>query len=152
MADDEVLDTPFFAMPIGILKSFHDEFEFLTGAKVASGILFRCGFRGGESEISKLELRADKDEKLGHIIRSIWAEIGLGRMLDIKLDDDIMELEIEESVEARAMERTGRNICDFNRGYLAGIVSELTQIKYHCEEERCVSAGDPICEFKLYQI
>jgi len=153
MADDkDVGDIPFFAMPVGILKSFHDEFEFLTGNKGASGILFRCGFRGGETVISKLELRAKMDEKLGHMVRSIWAEVGLGRMLDVAIEEDTMDLEIEDSVEARAMDRTGKNVCDFTRGYLAGTVSELTQTKYHCEEERCVSAGDDLCEFKLYQI
>lgn len=150
--DNDAGDIPFFAMPVGILKSFHDEFEFLTGGKVASGILFRCGFRGGESVIEQLDLRAKMDERLGHMIRSIWAEVGLGRMLEVEIEDDSMELEIEDSVEAMAMGAAGKTVCDFTRGYLAGTVSELTKAKFHCDEDECISNGDEMCKFRLYQI
>jgi predicted hydrocarbon binding protein len=146
-------------VPIDILKSFHDELDFLTGQKVAAGILYRCGARGGSSVIRKFAPELKKkgatfafDDRLPVYLKAFWADMGLGDVLASSYTDGELRLTIGRSVEANALGPTGRRVCDYTRGYLAGTVSELLGAKFHSEETSCVSAGDDHCEFQVTEV
>ncbi len=149
----------FLVVPIDILKSFHDELGFLTGQRVAAGILYRCGSRGGSSVIEKFAPELEKkgatfdfDDRLPVYIKAFWADMGLGDVLESAIDEEGLRLVIGRSVEADALGETGRHVCDYTRGYLAGTVSELLKRKFHCEETTCVSAGDEYCQFLIHEV
>jgi predicted hydrocarbon binding protein len=93
----------------------------------------------------------DKPKKgqLPKMLPNLWAEIGFGRMDLKKGRNEKYSLNLYESIEAEAMGEVGQPSCDFTRGYLAGIVSELSGKSYHCKEEKCVSHGDEHCRFLL---
>jgi len=58
-----------------------------------------------------------------------------------------MIVNLEESVEAKE-----GNTCDFGRGYLSGIVSELTGKRYEVDEVECASQGYIACVMQVYEV
>jgi predicted hydrocarbon binding protein len=143
------IQAAFFIMPTQILKSLHDEFIELAGPDAARAILFRIGFASGEAVTKKINIEVNGDLTLPETLTSLWIEMGLGRIIVTELPDDKLHVECDGSTEAIAMGRTDEPSCDLTRGYLAGTTSALTQKRYHCVEENCVSSGNDVCIFEL---
>jgi predicted hydrocarbon binding protein len=140
----------FFIVPTDILQSLHEEFAALAGERSASGILYRTGFRCGQTVTSKMNFRLDEEGLLGDALTNLWIEIGLGRISSIVPGHEgTLRILSEESTEARAMGVVGKKVCDITTGYLAGTASALTGAEFVCEETRCYSGGSDRCEYIL---
>jgi predicted hydrocarbon binding protein len=140
----------FFIVPTDILMSLHDEFSALAGERSASGILYRTGFRCGQTVTAKMNFKLDEESLLGDALVNLWIEIGLGRISSIaNVDDTTLRILSEESTEARAVGVVGKRVCDITTGYLAGTASALTGHDFVCEESRCYSDGAEECEYVL---
>jgi hypothetical protein len=63
------------------------------------------------------------------------------------LEESEMVVNLEESVEAKE----GKS-CDFSRGYLSGIVSQLTGKRYEVDEVECISSGYMMCVMQVYEV
>ena len=129
----------FFTMPGSALLDLREELELLEGERAAD-TLERFGFRAGKGLVKGLDLKVDDADFLGDILKQIWLESGLSRMRVRKLSKDEMVFSFSESIEVV----NGRR-CDFSRGYISGIVSELLGKRYVCREEECVSDGAKEC-------
>jgi predicted hydrocarbon binding protein len=141
--------TSFFIMPAEALITLRDELSPLASELAVKAIVFRYGFRSGEACMRSMGIDNPKKGQLPKMLPDLWAEIGLGR-LDLKKGrNDRFALNLYESIEAEAMGDVGQTSCDFTRGYLAGIISQLSGKSYHCKEEKCVSHGDEYCRFFL---
>lgn len=145
--------TTFFIMPGDALKSLHSELGKLTGKEIAKGILFRFGFRCGESVIKRMGMKLKGNERIEEKLPALWAEFGLGRLEILESSKDELAIKFEESVEALALDEQKEPSCDFTRGYLAGVVSSLTSKKYYGVEKSCIAKGDSSCLhfLKLFQ-
>jgi hypothetical protein len=58
-----------------------------------------------------------------------------------------MVVNLEESVEAKE-----GNTCDFGRGYLSGIVSQLMGKRFEVDEVECASQGYMSCVMQVYEV
>jgi len=140
----------FFIVPTDILQSLHDEFEALAGERSASSILYRTGYRCGQTVTSKMNFRLDEESLLGDALVNLWIEIGLGRISSIvPAGEGTLRIVSEESTEARAMGVVGKKVCDITTGYLAGTAAALTGRDFVCEETRCYSNRAEQCEYVL---
>ncbi len=140
----------FFIVPTDILESLHEEFSALAGERSASGILYRTGYRCGQTVTAKMNFQLDDDSLLGDALTNLWIEIGLGRISSIQATDEgALRIVSDESTEARAVGRSGKKVCDITTGYLAGTASSLTGHDFVCEETRCYSNGAEQCEYIL---
>jgi predicted hydrocarbon binding protein len=148
-AEDASVQAAFFIMPTQILKSLHDEFMELAGPDAARAILFRIGYASGEAVTRKINIEVNGDLTLPETLTSLWIEMGLGRIIVTEMPGSALSVECDGSTEALAMGQTGGNSCDLTRGYLAGTTSALTNMRYHCTETQCVSAGEVVCLFEL---
>lgn len=146
---DEAIQAAFFIMPTQILKSLHDEFLELAGPDATRAILFRIGFSSGEAVTRKINIEVNGDLTLPETLTSLWIEMGLGRIIVTELPEGSLDVDCDGSTEALSLGQTGTPSCDLTRGYLAGTTSALTRKRYHCNETKCVSAGDDICTFQL---
>jgi len=45
--------------------------------------------------------------------------------------------------------KAGRPACSFVRGFLSGVSSGVAGTMVHCEETKCIAAGNPSCQFEL---
>jgi hypothetical protein len=74
-------------------------------------------------------------------------EAGLSRIRVESAEEADMVVNLEDSVEAKE----GKT-CDFARGYLSGIVSELVGKRFEADEIECVSDGYIACVIQVYEV
>lgn len=143
------LTTAFFILPAEALLKLRSELEPLANEDVIRAIIFRYGFRSGEACVESMGVSVKKPKHLKDLLPDIWEEVGLGRLHFDSQGPDTIKLRLSESIEGTVMGETEKPSCDFTRGYLAGVISQLLEKMYHCKEEECVSKGDLQCSFLL---
>jgi predicted hydrocarbon binding protein len=129
----------FFTMPGSALLDLREELELLEGERAAD-TMERFGRRAGRGLVRGLDLKVEETDFLGDLLNQLWLESGLSRMRIKKLSRDEMIFAFQESIEAV----NGRR-CDFSRGYISGILSELLGKRFVAREEECISEGAREC-------
>jgi predicted hydrocarbon binding protein len=137
-------------MPSEAIKSLRLELSNLLGEKLASGVLFRFGYRCGEALIEEAVTDNPKNMEIESALPKIWKQTNLGKITKIEeKTEDELEIEQEDSIEANLEGTSDSPSCDYTRGYLAGITSALTKKKFYCVETACISGGNKKCTFHL---
>ncbi len=137
-------------MPAEAINSLRSELSNLVGEKLAKGALFRFGYRCGEALIERVKPQDSTEKELSEVLPKVWGGTGLGKIVKIEeISDKEVIVEQEDSAEARAIGSAQMPVCDYTRGYLAGIANMLTKNKFYCVEEACISEGQNRCIFKL---
>lgn len=140
----------FVNMPGEAIKSLRSELSNLLGEKLAAGALFRFGFRCGEALVERTKSNVTTENDMGEALPNIWAKTGLGKIVKVEeISEEEVEIEQEDSTEARAIGSATQPSCDYTRGYLAGIATMLTNKKFYCVETACISEGKDKCNFQL---
>jgi predicted hydrocarbon binding protein len=138
---------PFFVMPGIALAHLREELEIVEGDARARHMLYRYGQRCGRALVGSFGLSCADLTEVKAVIEPIWMEAGLSRLRIESVEASEMIVNLEESVEAKE-----GNTCDFGRGYLSGIVSELTGKRYEVDEVECASQGYIACVMQVYEV
>jgi predicted hydrocarbon binding protein len=147
--DTETAETPFFIMPSNALKSLRDELAISEGEKLTNEMLYRYGVRCGEGMIERMSIKATSNDEIVKLLPNLWAGVGLGRVSAGPYTDEEMTFNFQESIEARAVGKTNEASCHFTRGYLVGLVQQISDKGYKAVETACLSQGDEMCTIKL---
>jgi predicted hydrocarbon binding protein len=142
-----VRSLPFFVMPGVALAHLREELEIVEGDQRARLMLYRYGQRCGRALVDSFGLSVDSLPEMKSIIEPIWMEAGLSRLKIESVEESEMIVNLEESVEAKE----GKT-CDFARGYLSGIVSQLLSKRYEVDEVECISQGYMACVMQVYEV
>ena len=137
----------FFAMPGVALAHLREELEIVEGDQRARLMLYRYGQRCGRALVESFGLSCEDLAEVKSVVEPVWMEAGLSRIRIESLQESEMIVNLEESVEA-----SEGKTCEFSRGYLSGIVSQLTGKRYEVDEVECVSAGYMTCVMQVYEI
>jgi len=137
----------FFVMPGVALAHLREELEIVEGDHRARLMLYRYGQRCGRALVDSFGLSCESLADTRSVITPVWMEAGLSRISIQTVESSEMVVNLEESVEARE-----GNTCDFARGYLSGIVSELTGKKYEVDEVECASEGYMACVMQVFEV
>ena len=138
---------PFFVMPGIALAHLREELEIVEGDARARHMLYRYGQRCGRALVESFGLSCDSLSDIKAVIEPIWMEAGLSRLKIESLEESEMIVNLEESVEAKE----GKT-CDFARGYLSGIVSQLLGERFEVDEVECSSKGYIACVMQVYEV
>jgi predicted hydrocarbon binding protein len=138
---------PFFVMPGIALSHLREELEIVEGEHRSRLMLYRYGQRCGRALVGSYGLSCNTLSDVRSVIEPIWMEAGLSRLRVDSVEETDMIVSLEESVEAKE----GKS-CDFARGYLCGIVSELTGKRYEADEIECASEGYIACVIQVYEV
>jgi predicted hydrocarbon binding protein len=144
----EMEESSFFVMPGNALRSLRDELKIaIEDVVVAEGVMERMGFRSGEGMAQNLRMsEAGSDittacEMLPHL----WAQSGFGSLMVECVEEDTITLRLDNSVEALLSGKHERETCNFTKGYIAGLITELLGKRYTGKELQCVSTGHEHC-------
>ncbi len=138
---------PFFVMPGIALAHLREELEIVEGDQRARLMIYRYGQRCGRALVDSFSLSCNDLSEARSIIEPIWMEAGLSRIKIESLEESEMIVNLEDSVESKE-----GNTCDFARGYLSGIVSQLTGERYEVDEVECASQGYIACVMQVYEV
>src|SRR4030042_3294100 len=127
---------PFFVMPGIALAPLREELEIVEGDQRARHMLYRYGQRCGRALVESFGLSCSDLSEVKAVIEPIWMEAGLSRLSIQSMEETEIMVNLEESVESKEGDRR-----DFSRGYLSGIVSQLTSKRFEADEVECASQG-----------
>jgi predicted hydrocarbon binding protein len=134
-------------MPGIALAHLREELEIVEGDQRARHMLYRYGQRCGRALVESFGLSCSDLSEVKGIIEPIWMEAGLSRLSIQSLEESEIIVNLEESVESKE-----GNTCDFGRGYLSGIVSQLTGKRFEVDEVECASKGYIQCVMQVYEV
>ncbi len=138
---------PFFVMPGVALAHLREELEIVEGDHRARLMLYRYGQRCGRALVENFGVSCESLVDAESVLKPIWMEAGLSRMTIQTAETSEMIVNLEESVEARE-----GNTCDFARGYLSGILSQMTGKRLEVDEVECTSEGYMACVMQIYEV
>ncbi|UCE45166.1 MAG: DUF835 domain-containing protein [Methanobacteriota archaeon] len=138
---------PFFVMPGIALSHLREELEITEGDHRAKLMLYRYGQRCGRALVDSYGLECSALEEVKALIGPIWMEAGLSRIRIESAEETELVVNLDESVESKE-----GNTCDFARGYLSGIVSQLTAKRFEVDEIECASRGYLSCVLQVYEV
>ena len=130
-----------------------DRFRSIAGEGGAA-IFYHIGFFIGEGQFklfkpSLEKLNISKVETI-NVMLDIGKSYGLydAKLINLDLDKDIGVIHIYGSFEATPIMGSKKEpSCHFVRGNIAGIISSILGKRVKVLERKCISAGNPYCEF-----
>ncbi len=147
--EEEEMTVSFFVMSGDALRSLNDELQIQIGDNEAGALLERYGYRCGESLVQSVGYTCDNIEELEETLPGLIIETGLGRAVTKKVTVDEIIIEFKESVEASHIGKKDGAGCNFTRGYLAGVISNLLDSDYKAIEDSCQCRTDPFCVHRI---
>ena len=140
-------------MPVLVYRLFeysmndilHKEF----GAEVANELFRKAGHLAG-CEYAKNALPLDKDlnsfvSALQDSLKSL--KVGILRLEKIDPETGEFVLTVAEDLDCSGLPPTNEVVCNYDEGFIAGIMETFTSKPYHVREINCWSNGDRVCRF-----
>ncbi len=144
------ISEPVVSIPGDAIHSLRLELSNLLGKKLAAGVLFRFGYHCGEALAGQHAPDDEAEVSITKMLPETWVHTGLGSVVRVQeVSEDEMEVELEDSTEAMFAGSSSEPVCDYTRGYLAGVVNRVLEKKYYCIETSCLSEGTPRCTFQM---
>jgi predicted hydrocarbon binding protein len=127
----------------------------------AERLLYRCGFRWGQTEMASFPPRVQHEfkvefEKLNMsvMLETWWWPFRIEGWGDWRFNfqyarNGLIFVDLFDSALAAAMGHTGRCVCHLYSGLYAAVFSHLAKRDLGCVELQCTSRGDKHCHFLI---
>ncbi|MDR1205669.1 MAG: 4-vinyl reductase [Peptococcaceae bacterium] len=109
-----------------------------------------AGFLAG-TEFAKnvLDLNADFDAFVANLQKSLeQLKIGILRMEAFDADTGDLTLTVGQDLDCSGLPVTNENVCNYDEGFIAGILEAYTGKQYLVREVDCWANGDRVCRFQ----
>ncbi len=141
-------------MPVAIYRMFQfslrDELTKKFGKEMVVEIFRNAGKTAGE-EFAKN--RIDLSLPLNEFIAAIQHEledmkIGVFRMEEVDAVTGAMIMTVSEDLDCSGLPVTGETVCNYDEGFLAGVLGVYTKQEYTVREIDCWATGARVCRFR----
>ena len=134
----------------GLEYSIRQAMEEKFGKETAIEVLRNAGRLSGE-QFAKTSLDLDKD--LNSFLASVQKEflnlkIGILRVEDFNEKTGDTTLTISEDLDCSGLPVIGETVCNYDEGFIAGMLSVYTKKEYKAIEIDCWAKGDRVCRFE----
>lgn len=141
-------------MPVFVYRLFQSALKdvlFKQFGNEATADIFRTAgeLAGREFAAHLLNLDLPFDRFLSHL-RSVLEENKIGILRIEQFDSQTGEavLTVGEDLECSGMPITGETVCNYDEGFLAGILTAYTKKEYVVTEIDCWATGSRVCRFR----
>lgn len=145
-------EIPFVALPVDIFTSMREILSKYDLDDKDEEFFNDLGNSCGKAVVRRTGITWESDEQLADALSSLWAEVGIGRLTAKDVDKGGVAAEVTETVESLALGNVGEPSCFFTRGYIAGVVTELSGNEHMTVEDQCVCEGHQKCVFTVIPI
>lgn len=94
------------------------------------------------TELALEDFFSDLEQKL------IDLKIGVLRIEEADMDAGTMTLTVSEDLDCSGLPLYGETVCDYDEGFLAGILFVYTEKEFKVKEIDCWATGDRTCRFQ----
>lgn len=121
------------------------------GPVKASHLFYKAGeLAGTEFCRNLLDTSLDMDAFLADLQKSMKRfEIGILRVEEAGVNGNDIVLVIEEDLDCSGLPPTGETVCEYDEGFLAGVMSTYLNRTILAKEIDCWAKGDRVCRFRL---
>lgn len=119
--------------------------------KTASSLLRAAGYLAGK-EFAKnvLDLSGDFDFFIANLANKLKElKIGYLRVEKADLDSLFFTLTVAEDLDCSGLPITGQTVCDYDEGFIAGIMEVYSGHSFTVRETDCWATGGRICRFSV---
>jgi predicted hydrocarbon binding protein len=109
-----------------------------------------AGFLAG-TEFAKnvLDLKTDFDAFVANLQKALeQLKIGILRMEAFDAETGDLTLTVGQDLDCSGLPVTNENVCNYDEGFIAGILDAYTGKKYVVREVDCWANGDRVCRFQ----
>lgn len=120
------------------------------GVEKADELFRKAGFLAG-SEFAKnnLDLSADINGFFAQLQKQLKElKIGILRMESLVEEEGTMVLTVAEDLDCSGLPPTNEVVCNYDEGFISGILEAYTKKKYIVREIDCWASGDRVCRFQ----
>ena len=119
------------------------------GADQANEHFRQAGFLAGmEFAKNTLDLKADFNAFLANLQNVLQTlKVGILRMESFDPDTGSITLTVAQDLDCSGLPVTNENVCNYDEGFIAGILEAYTGKRYHVREVDCWASGDRVCRF-----
>lgn len=141
-------------MPVSVYRLFQytmrSTLEEKLGTPMMIAILREAGdLAGREFAKNVLDLSQDFDSFIAQLQQKMqFLKIGLLRTELVDTDTGRMLITVDEDLDCSGLPVTGTTVCNYDEGFIAGILTEYTGKQYEVEEIDCWATGARICRFE----
>lgn len=120
------------------------------GIEQANELFRKAGYLAG-SEFAKnlLNLESDLDHfvsQLQQVLKDL--KIGILRIENVNETDGTIILTVAQDLDCSGLTPTNEVVCNYDEGFLAGILGTYTNKPYIVREIDCWASGDRVCRFR----
>ncbi|MBU0754459.1 MAG: 4-vinyl reductase [Planctomycetes bacterium] len=100
-----------------------------------------------------LDTRAEFDPFLAELQQTL-ADLGIGilKLEEADLEKSEFTLSIYEDLDCSGLSNTDETVCDYDEGFIAGILEAYTGKEFKVREVDCWASGGRNCRFKAKQV
>ncbi|MDD8048105.1 MAG: 4-vinyl reductase [Thomasclavelia sp.] len=146
------------SMPVVVYRmleyAMNDVLNKEYGSEKANDLWRKAGWLSG-SEFAKnmLDLTLPFDEFVASLQKTLAdLKVGILRIEAFDGDTGDFTLTVAEDLDCSGLEPTNELVCNYDEGFLAGILEVYTKKPYHVREVDCWASGDRVCRFKGHVI
>jgi len=118
--------------------------------QTASQILYESGKSAGMSFCANV---LDTSQELNDFVASLQDAlknfgVGILRFEKVDLENNSFVLTVEEDLDCSGIPMINETICDYDEGFIAGILEEYLGKPFDVKEIDCWATGDRVCRFE----
>jgi len=120
------------------------------GRGKANEFIREAGYLAG-TEFAKnvLNLKENFDTFIANLQKTlITLKIGILRIESVSEETGEIVLTVAEDLDCSGLPITGESVCDYDEGFIAGILDLYTGKSYSVREIDCWASGDRVCRFQ----
>ena len=120
------------------------------GREKANHYIREAGYLAGtEFARNVLDLKVDLDLFIANLQKTlIELKVGILRVESVSENAGEIILTVEEDLDCSGLPITGESVCDYDEGFISGILEVYTGKPYSVKEIDCWASGDRVCRFK----
>ena len=120
------------------------------GKETQIDIFRKAGWKAGEYFAkSFLDLTLPLDQFVGGLQQKLSElKIGVLRIEDINEETGEIILTVSEDADCSGLPVLGETVCNYDEGFISGILSTYSGKKYEAIEVDCWATGDRVCRFR----
>lgn len=143
-------------MPVQVFRLFQFTIKHVLteryGKEETISIFRQAGeLAGKEFAANVLNLNLELDEFVAHL-REVLEELKIGilRMEKFNAETGEAVLTVGEDIDCSGLPITGETVCNYDEGFIAGILKAYTKRNYVVTEIDCWATGSRVCRFEAH--
>lgn len=124
------------------------------GEEKANELFRKSGYLAG-SEFAKntLDLTLDFDSFIAQVQKTLKElKVGILRIEEAEEDASRIILTVAQDLDCSGLPSTNELVCNYDEGFIAGILDTYTDKTYYVREIDCWASGDRVCRFKCDEV